>query len=368
MKKFRTTISAVIVLLMVSVLYSAKAQAADSVVYSEALATSCIREKPDKSSRQIGSVKKGEKVIITGEETAGFMKVIHGDVEGYIFEGCLDAPESVQTINPAAEKITSAVAQKTPEQNTAPVAEVKALPVNNETAKAEIAKAETVKAEAAKAESVQNETVKDAAIQTEPVQASAVTNQPVQQSAIVLVPKESVAKTDITRVTVVPAVTSAPAASKGSAGIMLSFVGGSNDPKLIRAMAEAAYNNQKKEEADKARAKAVISEDPGLDPNARPFLCTGYCPCKICCGKYSPEVTGCEQHTATGTIPTEGRTIAVDPIVIPYGTEVYIEGLGTFVAEDCGGMIKGDRIDVYFASHEEALAFGKRTLYVSIDR
>ena len=362
MKNFKTTISAVIVILMVSVLYGTKAQAADTVVYSEALATSCIREKPDKSSRQIGSVKKGEKVIVTGEETAGFMKVIHGDVEGYIFEGCLEEPEVVQTVMPAAEKITSNAVQKTPGQNANPVAEVKASPVKPESVKTE------TKAETVKAETVQNEAVKNTAIQTEAAQASAITSQPVQQSSIVLVPKESFAKTDITRATVVPEVTSAPATPKASAGIMLTFIGGESDPKLIHAMAEAAYNNQKKEEADKARAKAFISENPGIDPNARPFLCTGYCPCKICCGKYSPEVTGCEQHTATGTIPTEGRTIAVDPLVIPYGTEVYIEGLGTFVAEDCGGMIKGDRIDIFFASHEEALAFGKKTLYVSIDR
>lgn len=64
--------------------------------------------------------------------------------------------------------------------------------------------------------------------------------------------------------------------------------------------------------------------------------------------------------TATGTTPTENRTIAVDPSVIPYGTEVIING-NTYVAEDTGGAIKGNRIDICFASHEEALQFGKRT-------
>lgn len=94
------------------------------------------------------------------------------------------------------------------------------------------------------------------------------------------------------------------------------------------------------------------------------FTCSAYCSCRICCGAYSPEVTGRESHTATGTVPMQGRTIAVDPTVIPYGTSVTIEGMGTFVAEDCGGAIKGNRIDIYFSNHQDALNFGVRRLYV----
>ena len=62
-------------------------------------------------------------------------------------------------------------------------------------------------------------------------------------------------------------------------------------------------------------------------------------------------------YTATMTTPTPGRTIAIDPTVIPYGTEVIING-HTYIAEDCGGAIKGNRIDVLCDTHEEALQKG----------
>lgn len=81
------------------------------------------------------------------------------------------------------------------------------------------------------------------------------------------------------------------------------------------------------------------------------FNLTAYCPCSKCCGEYANGIT------ATGTLATEGRTIAVDPRVIPYGTHVIING-HEYIAEDCGGGIKQNRIDVFFSSHEAALRFG----------
>ena len=80
------------------------------------------------------------------------------------------------------------------------------------------------------------------------------------------------------------------------------------------------------------------------------FLLTAYCPCSRCCGKS-------DGITATGTVATQGRTIAVDPRVISYGSEVIING-NTYIAEDCGGFIDGNRIDVFFNNHDEAWNFG----------
>lgn len=80
------------------------------------------------------------------------------------------------------------------------------------------------------------------------------------------------------------------------------------------------------------------------------FKLTAYCACSKCCGKS-------DGITASGTKAKQGRTIAVDPKQIPYGTKVAING-HTYVAEDCGSGIGKSCIDVFFDSHKEALNFG----------
>ena len=98
--------------------------------------------------------------------------------------------------------------------------------------------------------------------------------------------------------------------------------------------------------------------DKKVKTSSERFLITAYCPCLSCCGKT-------DGITATGTKATEGRTIAVDPNKIPYGTEVVIDGK-TYIAEDCGGAIKGNRIDLYFDSHQSALEWGRQEKEVII--
>lgn len=71
--------------------------------------------------------------------------------------------------------------------------------------------------------------------------------------------------------------------------------------------------------------------------------------------------------TATGTTPKVGRTIAVDPRVIPYGTRVYIPALGgTYIAEDCGGGIKGNKIDIFMSSEAKCNSWGVRNIEIQI--
>ena len=61
--------------------------------------------------------------------------------------------------------------------------------------------------------------------------------------------------------------------------------------------------------------------------------------------------------------------IAVDPSVIPYGSLIYIPYFDKyFIAEDCGGAIKSNHIDVFFNNHEDALDFGVQYANVYIKK
>jgi len=87
------------------------------------------------------------------------------------------------------------------------------------------------------------------------------------------------------------------------------------------------------------------------------FVVTAYCDCAICQGKW-------QGATATGVTPQVGVTIAVDPKVIPLGTRIYIDGVGWRIAQDTGGAIKGNRIDLFMESHQAAINWGRRTIEV----
>lgn len=70
--------------------------------------------------------------------------------------------------------------------------------------------------------------------------------------------------------------------------------------------------------------------------------------------------------TSRGTVPKWG-TIAVDPSVIPYGSKIYIPQFDQyFIAEDCGGGIKGNKIDIFMNSESQCNNWGKRTIDIYI--
>lgn len=71
--------------------------------------------------------------------------------------------------------------------------------------------------------------------------------------------------------------------------------------------------------------------------------------------------------TATGQNLLENpMAVAVDPSVIPLGTRLYVEGYGEAIASDTGGAIQGNIIDVHFSTYEECIAWGRRTVQVTI--
>lgn len=92
---------------------------------------------------------------------------------------------------------------------------------------------------------------------------------------------------------------------------------------------------------------------------AEEFIITAYEPSERSCGKWAE--TGL---TKTGTRPAEFRTAAVDPELIPLGSLIFVSGVGWFVAEDTGRLIKGKRIDLFFNDIKTAVLFGRKKAVV----
>lgn len=114
----------------------------------------------------------------------------------------------------------------------------------------------------------------------------------------------------------------------------------------------------------KATEPIEIEEDKTAEEfiNLGRFKLTAYCSCEKCCGKWAynrpKDESGNEiVYGSIGERLISGVSIAVDPDIIPYYSEVIING-NTYIAHDTGGHIEGNRIDLYFDNHDEALKFG----------
>lgn len=119
------------------------------------------------------------------------------------------------------------------------------------------------------------------------------------------------------------------------------------------------HNSQKQEQEAQKQEETQESQEPSMQ-SLGVFELTAYCPCSQCSSSWS-------RTTATGTTATAGRTIGVNPDIIPYGTHVMING-HEYIAEDTGGAMreKPYLIDVFMESHEEALIFGRQKAEVFI--
>lgn len=99
--------------------------------------------------------------------------------------------------------------------------------------------------------------------------------------------------------------------------------------------------------------------------NIGEFKITAYCSCEKCCGVWAENRPNGVVYTASGEKAEAGKTIAVDTSVIPFGTEVKI-GDVIYTAQDTGSAVKGNVIDVYYDSHEEALNHGAKYQKVEV--
>lgn len=102
------------------------------------------------------------------------------------------------------------------------------------------------------------------------------------------------------------------------------------------------------------------------------YRLTAYCGCSKCCGKWGENRPLDENgkpivYTANQSIAKEGVTIAADINILPYGTKVIIDG-HEYIVQDKGGVINGNRIDIYFESHQDALNFGVQYKEIYIER
>lgn len=110
---------------------------------------------------------------------------------------------------------------------------------------------------------------------------------------------------------------------------------------------------------------AVSANDAGLAEQWQivRMRVTAYCPCEKCCGRYSDGITACGHKISHGD-----RFVAADR-KHAFGTEMIIPGYnGGEAVEvlDRGGAIQGDKLDVFFNSHAEALEWGVQLLDVQI--
>jgi len=109
----------------------------------------------------------------------------------------------------------------------------------------------------------------------------------------------------------------------------------------------------------KSDSTVLLDGSETFPGNSMLMIATGYDGCYKCNYPYygRPSYIG---------LPLKRGIAAVDPNVIPMGTKLYIEGYGEAIAADQGGVIKGDRIDLFFDSHQEALDWGIKTVKVTI--
>lgn len=107
---------------------------------------------------------------------------------------------------------------------------------------------------------------------------------------------------------------------------------------------------------------ATTTPEPEPEPEWIEATATAYCSCEICCGEWALNRPNGIVYTASGAEAVQGVTIAADWSIYPPGTVLFVEGLGEMIVQDRGGAIQGQKIDVYFESHDAARQFGRQNV------
>jgi 3D (Asp-Asp-Asp) domain-containing protein/septal ring factor EnvC (AmiA/AmiB activator) len=120
--------------------------------------------------------------------------------------------------------------------------------------------------------------------------------------------------------------------------------------RLASLRSQRSANSSQISTLESRARELAASPGPGRSGNTLTVLATGY------------SLAG---HTSTG-VPVGYGIVAVDPGVIALGTKLTIPGYGEGVAADTGGAIAGSHIDLWFPTQAEALAWGSRTVTVTL--
>ena len=115
-------------------------------------------------------------------------------------------------------------------------------------------------------------------------------------------------------------------------------------------------------EPETPKPVVTATEEPTKLTSLGEYRLTAYCGCAECCGQWGEDRPVDENdnqivYTASQEIAQEGVTIAADTDILPFGTEVIING-HPYIVQDRGGAIEGKTIDIYFDTHQAAREFG----------
>ena len=119
---------------------------------------------------------------------------------------------------------------------------------------------------------------------------------------------------------------------------------------VIQEVSEGMEEPEDKEEREGTGHAMPDGSQEELGESCGMFEITGYCSCELC--------TGENHFTKSGTAPRPDYTVAADPDVFPLGSRIRI-GEIIYLVEDTGASIKGNVVDIYYETHEEAVANGR---------
>ncbi len=133
--------------------------------------------------------------------------------------------------------------------------------------------------------------------------------------------------------------------------------------KPVEEVVEIAEACELEEETEEINQLVNSKEETTTWESLGEFRITAYCGGECCCGVWADE----DCTTASGEKAVEGITVAADTDIIPMGTVIRIDG-HEYTVQDTGSAVKGNVIDVYFASHSDALGHGVKYQEVEVKR